>query len=184
MTSPAKTKSAPVREALPPESVLTYELTPADARAWEIRDPAARKRNRAGLGVSVMVGISLLVTVTRHLPDWLSQLHSNAIALVILLLPVGGVLLAQRRDLARRTADRVATPVKVTLELWARRLSEERADRRDPLVLGAESLRDVIETDTHVFLTARSGTIIVPASAFPSAKAKDDFAGYWEDFAR
>lgn len=182
MTGPAQTKSAHVREAVPPESVLTYELGPADARAWEKRDPAVRKRNRAGLGVSLMVGISLLVTVTQHLPDWLSQLHSNAIAVAILLLPFGGVLLSQRRDLARRSAERLPAPVKVTLEIWPRRLSEQRADKREPLVLGAESLREVIETDRHIFLTARSGTIIVPATAFPSAKAKDTFAGYWEDF--
>lgn len=165
-----------------PESVLSYRLTPEDARAWERRDPAQRKRNRAALGVSGMVGISLLVTVTRHLPDWLSQLHSNAIAVAILLLPGLGVLLSQRRDLNRRVRDRVPEAVDVTLEVWPRRLAEIRADGRAPLVLGAESLREVIETDSHIFLHARAGTIILPASAFADAKAKDAFAGYWEEF--
>ena len=85
--------------------------------------------------------------------------------------------------LCRHPSVAAPAPVKVTLEIWPRRLSEQRADKREPLVLGAESLREVIETDTHIFLTARSGTIIVPATAFSSAKAKDAFAGYWEDFA-
>lgn len=166
-----------------PQAVLTYQLTPADALAWERRDPAARKRNRGGLGISLMVGISLLVTVTRHLPDWLSRLHSNAIAVVILLAPFGAMLLAQRRDLRRRGAERVAAPVDVTLEIWPRRLLETRADSRKPQALGAEALRDVIETADHIFLHSRSATIIIPARAFADAKAKDDFAGYWEEFA-
>ena len=183
MTATVDAETEPSVAKRAPDTVLTYRLTPADARAWERLNPAARKRNRAGLGISLMVGISLLVTVTRHLPDWLSRLHSNAIALVILLAPFGAMMLAHRRDLARRSAERVASDVEVTLEVWPRRLVETRADGRKPLALGAEALRDVIETEGHVFLHARSGTIIVPARAFADGKAKDAFAGYWEGFA-
>ncbi len=183
MTVQNRTGAEPMRQPQPPQSVFHYRLTAADARAWERRDPAVRKRNRVALGLALLAGISLLATVTGHLPDWLSRLHSNALALSILLLPMGAVFLAQRRDLARRSLSRVPAPVEVRLEVWARRLAETRADRPEPLVLGAESLRDVVETEGHVFLTARSGTIILPAAAFPLPEAKRRFAAYWKDFA-
>lgn len=174
---------AAVRPPLPPHTVMTYRLTPQDALAWERRDPVARKRNRVAIGGALFGGAGLLSVTARHLPAWLSNLHSNALAVLILCLPLGLVLLMQRRDLVQRARQRVPAPVDVRLEVWDRRISEHRADRGDALVLGAQAMREVIETDGHIFLTARNGTVIVPAGAFGDARAKDEFAGHWEKVA-
>lgn len=174
---------AGVRAPLPPKAVMTYRLTPADALAWERRDPQIRKRNRVAIGSALFAGLGLLSVTVRHLPAWLSSLHSNALAVLILCLPLGLVLAFQRVELHKRARLRVAEPVDVRLDVWDRRLAEHRADRGEPLVLGVQALRGVIETDAHVFLYARGGTVIVPATAFADARAKDDFAGHWEQVA-
>ena len=174
---------AGVRAPLPPKAVMTYRLTPADALAWERRDPQIRKRNRVAIGSALFAGLGLLSVTVRHLPAWLSSLHSNALAVLILCLPLGLVLAFQRVELHKRARLRVAEPVDVRLDVWDRRLAEHRADRGEPLVLGVQALRSVIETDAHVFLYARGGTVIVPATAFADARAKDDFAGHWEQVA-
>lgn len=168
------------RAPLPPHTTMSYRLTSADALAWERRDPVARKKNRVALGGAVFAGIGLLSVTARHLPVWLSSLHSNALAVLILCLPLGLVLLVQRIDLRQRARRRVPMPTDVKLELWDRRLSECRDDRPEALVLGAQTLRAVIGTQEHVFLHARSGTVIVPASAFADAGAKDAFVDHWE----
>lgn len=165
---------------LPPKAVLSYQLTTADALEWERRDPAIRRRNRAGLAGALLAGLGLLSLVTRHLPAWLSALHSNAIALAILCLPLGVVLVLQRIDLAQRARRRVPAPVDVRLSVWDRRLVEERADRDAPLVVGAQAVRAMIDTADHIFLHAKAGTVIVPGRAFPTPRARDDFAGHWE----
>ncbi len=175
--------TAAVRPPLPPHTVMTYRLTTQDAVAWERRDPVARKRNRVAIGGAIFGGMGLLSVTARHLPVWLSNLHSNALAVLILCMPLGLVLFMQRRDLMQRAQARVPAPVDVTLEIWDRRLSEHRADRGEALVLGAQAVREVIETDAHIFLTARNGTVIVPAAAFADARTKDDFAGHWEKVA-
>lgn len=170
---------APVAAGAAPHKVLRYRLSPADALAWERRDPVARKRDRVAIGGGLFAGIGLLSVTSRHLPAWLSSLHSNALALVILCLPLGLVLLFQRFDLGKRALRRVGGDTDVTLELWDRRISERRADGAAPLVLGAQSVRGVIETAGHVFVTSRSGTVIVPATAFADSAAKAEFAAHW-----
>lgn len=174
----------PVRAPLPPHTVLGYRLRMADALAWERRDPAEKKRRRALVAASLLGGVMLLGFTSQHLPDWLSQLHSTALAFVILLLPLGLAALVQRRDLYRRARAAVAGEVGVRLEIWDRRLAETRDDRDRPLVIGAEALRDVVETGGHVFLHARAGTIIVPVSAFADAGAMRDFARDWRAVVR
>ena len=172
--------AGPSAAPLPPSLVLTYLLTTADALAWERRDPAIRRRDRVAMGGAVFGGIGLLSATVRHLPAWLSSLHSNALAVLILCLPLGLVLFLQRIDLRKRALRRIASPVGVTLEVWDRRISEQREDASDPLVLGAGSLREVIDTGDHVFLTVRGRTVIVPARAFADAKTRDEFAAHWE----
>lgn len=168
-----------VRAPLPPHTVLSYRLTGEDALAWERRDPVERKRKRALYAAALLAGLMLLSVTSQHLPSWLSDLHSNALAFVILLLPLGLAALIQARELRRRAREAVPEAIDVQLEVWDRRLRETREDRKQALVVGTEELRDVVETVGHVFLYARTGTVIVPASAFADAAAKEDFAGHW-----
>lgn len=172
-----------VRAPLPPHTVLTYRLTPADAMAWERANPSQRKERRLGLGRGVLGGIGLLTLSSRVLPSSIPALHSGAVAGFLLALPMGLVMLLQGRSRRHHVRELLPDPVEVRLEVWDRRLSEHRSDRNTPLVLGPQAVRSVIETDGHVFVYASSGTIIVPASAFADAKAKDDFAGHWESVA-
>ncbi len=173
-----------LRKPLPPHSVLTYTLTWQDALDWERRDPVERKRRRALMAASFLGGIMLLSVTARHLPDWLSKLHSTALAFVILFLPLAAAIVVKRSETLSRARLAVPGDVGVRLELWDRRLVETRDDRATPLVIGAEGLRDVVETPERVFLYSRSGTIIVPATAFADAKAKDAFAGHWESLVK
>lgn len=168
-----------VRSPLPPHTVLTYRLAVEDALAWERRDPVERKRKRALYAAALLAGLMLLSVTSQHLPSWLSDLHSNALAVVILLLPLGVAALIQSRELRRRAGQAVPEAVDVRLEVWDRRLREVREGRKQALVIGTEELRDLVETDGHVFLYARTGTIIVPAAAFGDAAAKADFAETW-----
>lgn len=172
-----------MRAPLPPQTVLTYRLTPDDAMAWERVNPAQRKERRMGLGRGVLGGIGLLTLSSRIVPPSIPALHSGAVAGFLLALPMGLVLLLQGRSRRHHVREMLPEPVEVRLEVWDRRLSEHRSDRNTPLVLGPQAVRSVIETDGHVFVHASSGTIIVPATAFADAKAKDDFAGHWESVA-
>lgn len=171
---------ATARAPLPPNAVLRYRLSPADALAWERRNPVEKKRKRGVMAGAVFAGILLLSVTSRHLPAWLSNLHSNALAVAILFLPLALALAIQSAETRRRARRAVADEVEATLEVWDRRLVETRADRTEPVVLGAQALRDVIETPDHIFLQSRGATIILPARAFADAKAKDAFAGHWE----
>ncbi|AWB49486.1 hypothetical protein HYN69_14140 [Gemmobacter aquarius] len=168
-----------VRAPLPPHTVLDYRLEEKDALAWERRDPVERKRKRALYAASLLAGLMLLSVTSQHLPSWLTDLHSNVLAVAILLLPLGVAALIQARDLSRRAREAVPEAVNVRLEVWDRRLKETRDGRKQALVVGTEELRDVVETGEHVFLYARVGTIIVPASAFGDAAAKESFAEHW-----
>lgn len=178
MTQPAQADV--VTAPLPPHTVLTYVLTTADARAWEAQDPARRRSKRAARAGALLAGLMLLSVTASHLPDWLSRLHSNALAFVILCIPLSVLLAVQHLDTGKRAAERIAAPVEARLEVWDRRLAETRADRNEPLILGAQSLRGVIETGTHLFLYTKTDAIILPTAAFPDAKARDAFAGHWE----
>ncbi len=168
------------RRAMPPETVLHYQLDARDALAWERLNPQGRKLRRMGIGRGLVGGMGLLTLSSRVLPASVPALHSSAVAGALFALPLGLLMLMQRLALRRHVREAMPEPVGVRLELWKRRIAEHRSDRAAPLVLGAASVREVIETDRHVFVHASSGTIIVPATAFADAAAKRAFAAYWD----
>lgn len=162
------------------DSILTYDLTPADALAWVRRSPEVRRSDRIAIGGGVIAGLALLQFAAGHLSDALPQLHSTAVALILLALPPLAVALFRRQAHRALAADIVDQPTMAQLHLSSQRLSLHRADRAAPLVLGAKSLRAVFRTRAHVFLSGAKVVVIVPAAAFADPGAMNDFARHWQ----
>lgn len=163
-----------------PDRVLHYTLDLPDALVWEKASPAHRKRDRVALGASVFAGLGLISLLKGHLPDDVAFLHSLSFALILLVSPILFAVLLQRHDLRKRARERADRSIGARLELWEDRMIEHRDDRREPLVVGALSLREVRETARHVFLSTGKDVIIVPLRAFPTPAAKSAFAAEWQ----
>jgi hypothetical protein len=163
-----------------PDRVLHYTLDLPDALVWEKASPAHRKRDRVAIGASFFAGLGLISIVKGHLPADVAFLHSLTFAFILLIAPIVFAVLLQRLDLHKRAQARADQRIGVRLELWEDRMIEHRDDRRDPLVVGALSLREVKETARHVFLSTAKEVIIVPTRAFATPAAKAEFAAKWQ----
>jgi hypothetical protein len=161
------------------DCVLHYVLDAQDALAWERVSPELRKRNRLALAASFFAGLGLLKVLSGQL-EAVPGLHSLPAAMILILLPALMAWLFQNNDRYRRANARFGKPVVVKLDLWADRMVEHREDQRAPLALGGRSLRVLSETAEHVFLSfGREDVVIVPARAFATPAAKQDFAAQW-----
>ncbi|MEY4695959.1 MAG: hypothetical protein RIT14_387 [Pseudomonadota bacterium] len=179
MTTAAET-GTPAPAAAAPQSILSFELTPADALAWVRRSPSVRRSDRIAIGGGLIAGLALLNFASGHLANALPQLHSTAVALILVALPALIVALVRRHSHRAQAAEIVARPTAAEVHLWTKRLALHRADQAAPLVLGAKSLRAVVQTRAHVFLAGAKGVVIVPATAFADATAMADFARHWQ----
>lgn len=171
---------SPVPEGRAPDLVLDYVLEPADALAWERRDPRYRRRNRASYAAAVLAGMYLLNALSHRLQD-LHLLHSLPMAFVVLAAPAVLVWLLLRHDLTKRARTRLAGAVQVRLEVTGDRLAEWRAGQAKPVALGARALRVVMATGGHVFLSTGGEVVIVPRRAFASDTEMARFAQDWEN---
>lgn len=171
---------SPVPEGRAPDLVLDYVLEPADALAWERRDPRYRRRNRAAYSAAGLSGMYLLNTASHLLLD-LHILHSLPMAFVVLAAPAALVRVLLRHDLTKRARTRLAGAVQVRLEVTGDRLAEWRAGQAKPVALGARALRVVMATGGHVFLSTGGEVVIVPRRAFASDTEMARFAQDWEN---
>lgn len=162
-----------------PDRVIHYTQDYDDALVWERASPVHRKRDKVALGAAFFAGLGLIQMLGGVMTD-VAALHSIPMAVLLMALPFGLVILLQRRDLHARAQRRADQRVGARLEIWGDRLVEHRDDRKEPLAFGALSLREVRETDGHVFLSTGRDVMIVPTRAFLNPAAKSAFAAEWK----
>lgn len=162
-----------------PDRIIHYTQDYNDALVWERASPAHRKRDRVALFAAFFAGLGLMQMLSGVMTD-LALLHSVPMAAVLMALPFALVILLQRRDLHQRAQRRADQRTGARLEIWGDRLVEYRDDRKEPLAFGALSLREVRETEGHVFLSTGRDVMIVPTRAFLNAAAKSAFAAEWK----
>lgn len=167
------------RTGAKPDRVIHYTQDYDDALVWERASPVHRKRDKVALFAAFFAGLGLIKMLSGVMPD-LAALHSVPMAALLMVLPFGLVILLQRRDLHLRAQRRADRRTGARLEIWGDRLVEYRDDRKEPLAFGALSLREVRETEGHVFLSTGRDVMIVPARAFPDLAAKSAFAAEWQ----
>lgn len=164
----------------PEADLLRFDLDWRDALAWERHDPRQKRRGRVAVAASLFAGIGLVQVIGGSLPS-LHWLHSIPMAAVVILSPAALVLLMQRQASARRARERCPERVSVDAELSPARVIQRTAGKGAAVRIGAKSLRDVVVTADHVFLSDGTDVAILPARAFASAADKDAFAAQWRD---
>lgn len=162
-----------------PDRVIHYTQDYDDALVWERASPEHRKRDKVALFAAFFAGLGLLQMLSGVMTD-LAILHSAPMAAVLMALPFGLVVFLQRRDLRGRAQRRADRRTGARLEIWGDRLVEHRDDRKEPLAFGALSLREVRETEGHVFLSTGKDVMIIPTRAFLNPAAKSAFAAEWQ----
>lgn len=162
-----------------PDRIIHYTQDYSDALVWERESPTHRKRDKVALFAAFFAGLGLLKMLSGVMTD-LAPLHSVPVAAVLMALPFALVILLQRRDLHQRAQRRADQRTGARLEIWGDRLVEYRDDRKEPLAFGALALREVRETEGHVFLSTGREVMIVPTRAFVNPAAKAAFAAEWQ----
>lgn len=164
--------------ALPGAETLHFDLDWRDALAWERHSPKHRSRDRVAVAASFFAGIGLVQVIGGNFAS-LRWLHTVPAAVAVMALPVFAVVLLQWRWRRLRAIDHFPETTSASVDIAADRISQSFVSRRPPVTIGARSLRGVVETRNHVFLTDGSGVVIIPARAFASAAAKAAFAAVW-----
>lgn len=162
-----------------PDRIIHYTQDYNDALVWERASPRHRKRDKVALFAAFFAGLGLMKMLSGVMTD-LAPLHSVPMAAVLMALPFALVILLQRRDLHQRAQRRADQRTGARLEIWGDRLVEYRDDRKEPLAFGALALREVRETEGHVFLSTGREVMIVPTRAFTNPAAKAAFAAEWK----
>lgn len=164
-----------------PLQILTYRLTPADARLWSARAPGSKRRRRRSIMVALIIGVALVRGLDGRLPVIHALVARGVLAAALLILPlILGVYFAHRREVDEALSE-VAADVDVRLEVFAKHVLEHRPDRRKPVLVRDDDVQDVVVGDNHLFLDLGRDVLIIPASAFAGRDDMLALARRWQD---
>ncbi len=162
-----KTPSAPFDPV--PLEVLNWGIDRQDMLAWLALPHEMRGREKAVyLGFLIAAGMGFAL-VEEHLPDWML-----AVPYPLMLLGVVGLahllwLITSNLWLRIEARRRMPRPITCRLADHGDHLEVAEGGRRRFIAL--EMIRQVLLTETRVFIDEEGGPIILPLSAFPGGRA-------------
>ncbi len=165
-----------------PMSTLSYRLTRADALAWTV----LRREVVGGALLALILWFALAGGILALLPvgltgeegSWRFWAVLAGLVAVQYALLVAGLTWRQHWRAARM----LPQPQDVQLEIWGDHLSARQGAR--VLNVAPETIRQVVVTESHVFLDIVTDVLIVPLRAFADAAEMAAFGALWDDLSR
>lgn len=163
-----------------PIATMSYTLTAADLAAFFSRTRRGRRQARGTLASAAFASLMALNFLTGKLPVPQNTFGTALEIGVILGLPIAAALWKLRHDRMAEALEVVPSPVQVTLAIHDDRAVEQRSDRPAPITHRPRTAHAVHLSRHSVTLESDHAVLVVPARAFPDAKAMRVLADLWD----